>query len=269
MKYKGTELESIQLKAVVDSLDDMVNHSLMEFSSYEGYTAVTAKSLTHKEYFNIMLVDFLSNLDGGVFGQSISCLRVLRNVCKSPCFNINNSTEHLKAPVDQLKDWLEEVVTVDVWFPSVGIDACFKVRRIDFIKICGNICKHGLGRLTKTARGLQKIFKDNGFHIDDEQSLLALSDFHEKFHDDILSYHLSHISEMLNNIRWGIQMYLLPEYESSHHWVNRLDGQYAYHVPKEINSQFSQNSYWELMNLVRRQPNVKQFKARRFARIHY
>ncbi|WP_081249633.1 hypothetical protein [Aliivibrio fischeri] len=269
MKYKGIELESIQLKAVVDSLDGMVNYSLMEISSYEGYTAVTAKSTTHKEYFNIMLVDFLSNLDGGVFGQSISCLRVLRNVCKSPCFNINNSIEHLTSPVDQLKDWLEEVVTVDMWFSSVDIDACFKVRRIDFIKICGNICKHGLGRLTKTARDLQKIFKDNGFHIDDEQSLLALNDFHEKFHDDILSYHLSYISEMLNNIRWGIQMYLLPEYESSHHWVNKPDGQYAYHVPKEISSQFSQHSYWGLMNLVRRKPNVKQFKVRKFARSHY
>ncbi|UQA50962.1 hypothetical protein [Vibrio sp. ED002] len=269
MKYKGIELESIQLKAVVDSLDDMVNHALMDFSHYEGHTSVSAKTFTHKEYFNIMLVDFLSNLDGGVFGESISCLRVLRNVCESPCFNINGSIKHLKLPVDQLKGWLEEIVTVDVWFPSVDIDACFKVRRLDFIKICGNICKHGLGRLTKTARDLQKIFKDNGFHIDDEQSLLALGDFHEKFHDDILSYHLSHIAEMLNNIRWGVQMYLLPEYESSHHWVNQADGRYAYNVPKEITSQFSINSYWGLMNLVLRQPNVKPFKTHQFARSHY
>jgi hypothetical protein len=92
-------------------------------------------------------------------------------------------------------------VTVDVLFPSVDIEASFIIRRIEFIKICGNIFKHGLVRLTKTAKDLCQIFNDNGYTIDEEQSLLALEDFHERFHDDILSYHLSHIDDKINNMR--------------------------------------------------------------------
>src|SRR5215218_1142153 len=43
-------------------------------------------------------------------------------------------------------------------------------------------------------------------------ALLALADFYEKFHTDILNYHASTIAEFLNNIRWGIYEYLQPEF---------------------------------------------------------
>jgi hypothetical protein len=216
-----------------------------------------------------MLVDFLSNLDGGIFGKSISCLRVLQNICKNPLFNDNSSIHFLNESVETFRNWLEMNVTVDVWFPSVDIEASFKIRRIEFIKICGNIFKHGLGRLTKTAKDLRQIFNDNGYTIDEEQSLLALEDFHERFHDDILSYHLSHIAEMINNIRWGIHFYLLPEYESSHYWVNESDRRYVYTVPECMKSRFSRNCYWELMNDVRRKPFVGLFKTHEYSRSHY
>lgn len=269
MKYKGIELESIQLKAVVDSIDDIVNHELMRFNDSEEYTYVVINSYTHQKHFNIMLVDFLSNLDGGVFRTSISCLRVLRNISENPHFEKDNSIHYLSEPVDTLKNWLEAVVTVDVWFPSVNVEACFNIRRIDFIKICGNICKHGLGRLTKTAKDLRKIFKNNGFEIDDEQSLLALEDFHEKFHEDILTYHLGHIAEMLNDIRWGVHQYLLPEFISSYHQTGIQHRPYSYTIPKEICSKFAKNSYWELMNLILIKPPVRQFTTYKTKRDHY
>ena len=48
-----------------------------------------------------------------------------------------------------------------------------------------------------------------------EGALLALADFYERFHTDVLNYHGSTLVEFLNNIRWGIHYYLHPQYKQS------------------------------------------------------
>lgn len=269
MTYTKIEKESIQLKAVTEAIDEIINHEVMTFSGKPGNVSVRFSSYTHKKFYNIMLVDFLSNLDKGIFDSTSSCLGVLRKVCDDPIFNVDNSVGHLRVGVYKLKSWLEAEVSIETWFPSIDLDVELKLKRLDFIKICGNTCKHSLGRLTKTAGDLRKIFKMNGRSISEEESLLALEDFHERFHDDILSYHASYLSEMINNIRWGIYFYLLPEFENSYRWIHRESGSYEYAVPKGINSQFARNCYWELMNEVRAKPFVKPFSTHEYMQTEY
>ena len=69
----------------------------------------------------------------------------------------------------------------------------------------------------------------------------------------------------LNDIRWGIYVYLRPEFERSFYWdedKNEAIGSriaYGYRVPRNIKSQFARNCYWELMNEVRSSPDIKRF----------
>lgn len=269
MKYNAIEIESIQLKVITEAIDEMVNHEAMNFPKRNTDVIVGFSSSTHKKVFNILLVDFLSNLDKGLFNNSSSCLKALREVCDSPSFNASNSIACLEKNVFILKEWLEEEVSVDTWFPSIELNIDLKIRRFDFIKICGNTCKHSLGRLTKTANDLRKIFQNNGTNISEEESFLALEDFYERFHTDILSYHASYLCEMINNIRWGIHLYLLPEFQRSHTWINRDEGSYKYLIPDNIKTQFTKNCYWELMNEVRRKPYVQPFSADKHLKIEY
>ncbi|KTF19466.1 hypothetical protein ATS76_02240 [Pseudoalteromonas sp. 10-33] len=74
---------------------------------------------------------------------------------------------------------------------------------------------------------------------------------------------------MINNIRWGIHLYLLPEFQRSHTWINRDEGSYKYLIPCNIKTQFTKNCYWELMNEVRRKPHVQPFSADKDLKIEY
>jgi hypothetical protein len=269
MKYNSIEIESIQLKVITEAIDEMVNHDVINFPKRNAEVMVGFSSYSHKKVFNILLVDFLSNLDKDLFNSSSSCLKALREICENPCFNIENSISDLETSVYSLKDWLEEEITVKTWFSSIDLSIDLKIQRVDFIKICGNTCKHSLGRLTKTASDLRKIFHKNGKDVSEEQSLLALEDFYERFHADILSYHASYLCEMINNIRWGIHIYLLPEFHRSHTRVEGEEGRYKYQVPDSIKSQFTKNCYWELMNEVRRKPFVQPFTADKHLKIEY
>ncbi len=49
-----------------------------------------------------------------------------------------------------------------------------------------------------------------------DEAVLALQDFFERFHTNIFNCHASTIAEFLNEIRWGVYEYLLPEYRRSY-----------------------------------------------------
>ncbi len=66
--------------------------------------------------------------------------------------------------------------------------------------------------------------------------MLALGDFYERFHTDILNYHSSTIAEFLNNIRWGIYEYLQPEFRRSIVWEESNPRKYRYTVVSRISS---------------------------------
>ncbi|KTF19465.1 hypothetical protein [Pseudoalteromonas sp. 10-33] len=108
MEYNAIEIETIQLKVITEAIDEMVNHEAMNFPKRNTDVIVGFSSSTHKKVFNILLVDFLSNLDKGLFNNSSSCLKALREVCNSPSFNASNSIACLEKMFLFLKNGLRK-----------------------------------------------------------------------------------------------------------------------------------------------------------------
>ena len=133
----------------------------------------------------------------------------------------------------------------------------------------GNISKHNYLRAIGVAKQLKDILSQSGVTVDINEALLALSDFYERFHDDILNYHSSTIAEFLNNIRWGIYDYLQPEFNKSIIYEGGTPLKYHYTYPEEIKSRFAKECYWELMNYIRNKPYMRKFKVNRYFKLQY
>jgi hypothetical protein len=73
-----------------------------------------------------------------------------------------------------------------------------------------------------------------------------LGDVYGRFHDDIINYHSSTIVELLNNIRWGIHDYLLPEFRRSFRPDPTEPFKCAFLAPADIHSALAVNCYWGL-----------------------
>jgi len=118
----------------------------------------------------------------------------------------------------------------------------------------GDICKHNYLRSIGVAHDLKAILNESGVSVDINEALLALADFYDRFHTDILNYHASTIAEYLNNIRWGIYEYLQPEFKRSIVWESQNLPKYRYTYPTVLRSEFAKSCCWELMNEVRSEP---------------
>ncbi len=143
------------------------------------------------------------------------------------------------------------------------------IKRIEFLKTCGNISKHNFSRLSGVVRELIGIFERNNIEISFEDALLILEEFYERFHDNILNYHGGTIAEFLNNIRWGIHKYLKPEFSQSIVHEGGDPPKYRYTFPTDVEGKFSRNTYCELMNKIRSGPYVKEFKVTRYLKLRY
>ena len=100
-------------------------------------------------------------------------------------------------------------------------------------------------------------------------ALLALAEFYERFHTDILNYHGSTIAEFLNNLRWGIYEYLQPEFRRSIIWEAGNLPMYRYTYPDGVVTNLAKNCYWELMNEVRIQPFMRRLQVTRSLKLRY
>lgn len=271
MKFNNTEKEVIFLKATKGLIDDMVNYEVVKLLGNNPHSEVHFNSMTHRKYFNIILLDFLSCSDKKVLGEQLSYLRALQSICKFPNFNKNNSINSLTLSTEEFIDWLEKEVLVEkIWLPSIDIETNLSIKRIEFIKICGNISKHNFSRLSGVVRELIEIFKRNKIALKDEDALLILGEFYEWFHTDIFTYHSSAIAEFLNNIRWGIYEYLQHEFQQSIVYEGTEQPQrYRYTYPKEINNNFAKNCYWDLMNEVRSKPYMNKFQVTHYLKMRY
>ena len=269
MKYSGVEQEVIILKAVEELIDSMVNFELMDLLGNDPDSNILFKSPTHQRFFNIILVDFLSRTDPSGPIEQTSYLGGLSKIVENPYFNENNSVHNLKVATQEFKDWLEQEVEVDVWLPSIDTDTKLKISRFDFLKMTGNISKHNYLRAIGVANDLKDILLKSGITVDIKEALLALAEFYERFHTDILNYHSSTIAEFLNNIRWGIYDYLQPEFKKSIVWEGGSPPKYHYTYPKGIQSEFAKACYWELMNEVRREPYMRRFKVTKWLKLRY
>lgn len=269
--FSKQEFESIYLKAAIDSLDSMLTSNLLELRGNDPNSEIYFHEKTHQKYFYIILIDFLSESSKIFNDKGFTCLELIKNISETPCFEINNSALELKKAINIFYSWLDEEITVKVYLSEINKEYNLKLKRKEFIKICANISKHNFTRLTSISEDIRKIFKRIGVDISFHDSLLILDDFYERFHNDILIYHGSNIVEMINNIRWGIHEYLLPEFIKSYK-KDTSDPRglsYEYSYPKNIKDEFAKNCYWSLMNFIRRKPHIKKFKSTKWLKLRY
>jgi len=269
MAMNNIEQEVIILKAVKELIDSMVNFELMSLAGNDPDSNINFKSMTHQMFFNIILVDFLSCTDKRGPIKQTSYLGSLRFISDNPSFNESDSINHLKNATQEFKDWIEQEVEVDIWLPSIAKDTKLTVTRFNLLKMTGNISKHNYLRSVGVAEELKNLLAKSGVDIGIEEALLALSEFYERFHTDILGYHSSTIAEFLNNIRWGIYYYLRPEFKKSIVWESKEPPKYRYTYPKDLNSEFAKACYWELMNEVRGEPYMRKFKVTKWLNLRY
>lgn len=268
MAFTLIEQEIIVLRAVWDMVEGMVNYQT--FDKRHGILGAELKfsSSVHQRLFNILLVDFLSKPEIGTFDlpeavgpQSTdnTYLFYLRRICDEPLLNPDSAS--IRGPVEAFTDWLEgECFVEKVYFASIDLEADINVKRITFLKICGNIAKHNFGRLNYVVQRVKKVLSDNGVEIDEGKVLVALPDFYEWFHDDILNYHGTTIAEHLNNIRWGIFDYLTPEFDRSYEEIDPAP-MYRFSSPDGCSDDLAMAMHWDLMNKVRHKPWFPQFQT--------
>jgi hypothetical protein len=256
------EEEVAFLKAILDAINSMVNFEVLLLHGSDPDSSMLFATRTHQQFFNIALVDFLSCTDKKAPVRQTSYLGALRQIADSPAFSVNDSIAALRTCTSDFVAWLEAEITVDIWFPSIGLQAPLHVSRLRYIKMTGDLSKHNLLRSIGVAEDLQRLLAGQGVQIELDAALLALEDFYAWFHDHVLNYHGSTIAEYLNNIRWSIYEYLRPEFTRSIVWESRESPKYRYIYPPGVASKFGQESYWELMNLVRSaSPTCADFKS--------
>ena len=269
MKLNDKEEEVVLLKAVQETIDSMVNFEMLSILGSDPDTEIRFESITHQRFFNIILVDFLSRTDKSAPTRQTTYLGALRQISAQPSFDVDDSVRALRVATHEFVGWLQQEVEVDAWLPSIDKRTLLRISRIDFLKMCGDISKHNLLRALGVGKKLQETLAASGVTASLEDALLALSDFYERFHNDILNYHSSTIAEFLNNIRWGLYEYLQPEFRRSLVWESDDPPKYRYTYPAELRSGLAKECYWDLMNAVRSEPYVRRFAVTKWLKLRY
>jgi hypothetical protein len=277
--FTTIEQEIVILKAVWDLIHEMVNYEMFAKLTQTDDVILMFNTRVHQRLFNILLVDFLSQPPPWPFGlpaapretkkSKQNLLFHLGRICDDPRLSPTGA-DHIKAPLDKLTDWLEaECCVENVWLPSINVETNITVKRVAFIKICGNIAKHNFTRLSVNIEGICGILRDNGTNIDTEHGYLVISEFYDWFHTHVLNYHGSVIAEFLNNIRWGVYNYLKPEFTRSFTRDDPISIEYRFLYPPDCNHPVVKSIYWDLMNEVRSEPFVPQFESSRHLKRYY
>ena len=264
MDLNSTERETVGLCISLEAISDIVNHALLdvrESTRTPGESMVYFKDYVHRSLFIIRFLDFAKEVgDSKLTGISGSCVNVLDKVCQTRSYNVDESIRELETSIAELKKWLNEKPPIKLWLPTLQIDAKIEVPRIELLKIAGNHSKHNVSRLTGVSREIHKILSEHSYDVPIELIPLALEDFQEHLSENYFIYYGTWMSELLNNIRWGIQRYLEPTYIKSH---KKGDDGYSYRFeyPDEIKNEISQQWFWRLMNHIRSGPYVKRFSS--------
>jgi hypothetical protein len=169
----------------------------------------------------------------------------------------------LSAQIEAFATWLEgDFITEGVNLHAIDVVASLRIARYRYIKICGDIAKHNLARLSTNVGHIRGLLEASGHPVSEQQGYLAVENFFEWFHNDIFIYHSSQIAKFLNNIRWAIFDYLRSEYAQSWHQGERFTSDfpiYAYHIPTDCTEPVARAMYWDLMNRVRAKPWMHRF----------
>jgi hypothetical protein len=278
MQFSSIEQEAIILSAVIGMIDDMVNHAIFcplgEKLHDTNLLPQTSESL---RLFGTLLRDFLSPVKAlgkapvpfGLpkppeNGRAVdhTSLFYLQRVCDAPL--IGNDIAHLSRIVGDFSDWLEDYAEVEgVWLANISIELDLRIKRIDFIRMSGDIGKHNFLRLGGQAKRLQAILAENGVTIDESQAYSALPDCWDWFHTHLLGFHASNIAEFLNNIRYAIRLYVTPVAKSRYRVTRRIDDfdHYTFERPDQITNDFAWTQYFDLLQSSLRKPNFPPFSV--------
>lgn len=270
------EREAIILNSAWGMIDDMVNWAMFVKPNNARPTNLMFKTRQHSRLFIILLGDFLSQIrafksEPVPFGlkeapsnarpSDLTFIFHLRQVCEDP--RLGEDATKLSECIEAFADWLEDDDSVSgVNLPDIDVVTDLRVERFRYIKICGDIAKHNLARLSTNVRHLRKLLKTAGHAVSEQDAYLAIDNFFEWFAEDIFIYHSSQIAEFLNNIRWAIFEYLQPEYRRSWYLTDNATPDlaiYGYHIPDEITETVARAMYWDVMNRVRAKPYIKPF----------
>jgi hypothetical protein len=277
--FNALEQEILVSKSVWDSIDDMVNYAMFVKKHGTEDTELHFETARHQRLFNVLLVDLLSQPRVWPFGlkhppegasETDRCILFhLKRICATPELN-PGGISCLGDPLNAFVQWLEaECLVEDVWLPSIELKIDIRVKRITFIKICGNIGKHNFTRLGADVAILCKVLEANGATVDPAMGYLVLPEFYEWFHTNVFSYHSSAIGEFLNNIRWGLYDYLRPEFLRSFRKDNPTSIAYRFDVPKNCEHEVARTMYWDLMNAVRSPPYMPMFTVTRYLKMRF
>ena len=267
MSLHPVECEAIGLHIASTALDSFVNHILLRSPASGGH--VSFKGIEHRQLFAVRFLDFLENVDSNMTGVTGSCVDLLSAATQTRSFDQNGSVAKLEGPLETLRGWLDERIKVKIWFPSIDLDGEMLIIRSDFLYVCGNTSKHNLARLTGVARRLKRVLAQNAYVIDDVDASLVLEDFYALFHEDILTYYGAWVTELLNNVRWGIHEYLEPEFRRAFTPDRDDPTRYSYAYPVGLDGRFAKWCYWDLMNTVRATPPFPRFEAPEYLKAHH
>lgn len=270
MTYSADEREVIGLCIALEAVDDIVNHALLkvrELGNEAGEADVQFPTRIHQSMFLIRLLDFAK--EGGaatLTGVTGSCLAVLQAACISRSFDVNNSVTALRESTAALASWLNATTPLTLWLPSLSVEANLVVPRLQFLYIAGNQAKHNISRLTGISNCIASMLTQNGYPTSPDQVPIALGDFHEHLHEDYFAYYGTWLAELLNNVRWGIQTYLLPTFRSSFTPDASGSVAYTYSYPAPITNAVPREWFWRLMNNIRTGPYLKPFAGTSYAK---
>lgn len=255
------EHEVIYLLAVVDLIRSMVNREMFEVLGSSSHQNILFRTMTHHRFFAIALVDFLSKTDGksGAPVESKAFLRAVRDISIQPNFDVNGSVDNLKLAAESFASWLDTEIEVDAWLPSIDKQVVLRLTRRSLHCIAGNLSKHNFLRSIGIAIELKELLAKADAPVEMHDVILVQNDIYEHFHNDVGLYHSSTIAEFLNNILWGIQTYLLPEFRHSYTRDQTESYLYTYQYPAGLTDPLAQACYWELMNRIRSGPIFAPF----------
>jgi hypothetical protein len=268
------EKEILILKGVWESIDSMLNYEIVSLHHNDPESEINFNSITHKKFFNIILVDFLSSK---IFGIDKTCMQALQIICQNPQYN--SDIISLQSATNNFKTWLDQYIKLDCggavrnfWFPTINQEICLKITHAEFIDICGNISKHNPFILDRKARTITEIFARSNVMIETNQALLLIGEFYEQFHDDLFSYHSGTIAEFLNNLRWSIYEYLQPLHRQSvqYFWDERYNrNAHRFIFPDNIDNTYVRDLFLRLMNNVESEPYMPKFEVTRYLKLRY
>lgn len=206
MTFTELEQEAIVLNAVIGMVDDMVNHAIfcLPGEKREDTNLLPQTSDTLRQ-FAILLRDFLSPVTGkgqgpmpfglpkppkGSKATDHTTLFYLARVCENPL--IGRDLDTLAKLVHDFTEWLEDAAFVPkVWLSTIQVEVNLTIKRIEFIRMGGDIGKHNFLRLGGQAAKLQRILRENGVTISESQAYAALPDCWDWFHTHLFAYHAS------------------------------------------------------------------------------